>query len=142
MSNYHWVCFKCHEAVRRHGSAENVRCSKCGNPCDNIGYKTPVPPKSKPHLWAELAASYAHARRTYFERSSAACVRRIHDLEQEIERVESMEVNGGRLSLIKHLNDKLASAKQEHEQLLAEKDFYLQGLLPPKPKPSESTREA
>jgi hypothetical protein len=142
MSNYHWVCFRCHEAIRRHGSAENVRCPKCGRPCDNIGYKTPVPPKSKPRLWEELAASYAEARQCYFDRRSAQYVRRIHDLEREIERIECMEGNHGRLELIKELNTKLASERQQHEELQTQKDFYLHGLLPPKAKAASKAHEA
>lgn len=132
MSNYHWVCFECREAVRRHGSAENVRCPRCGEPCENIGYQIPVPPKSKPHLWQELAAAYAQARKDFFEVSSAANVRRLHDLEHEIQRIQRLELNKGRASLLKRLRAELSKLQHEHEKLLAGKQFYLQGKLPPR----------
>jgi hypothetical protein len=131
MSNCKWVCFACREAVRRYGSAVDVRCPKCAKQCENIGYKIPVPPKSKPALWRELAVSYANARRRYFYRSAAANVRRIHDLEHEVARMESMEPNHGRLSLIKRLRADMASVKEKHQDLLAGRDCYLQGKLPP-----------
>ena len=142
MSNYHWVCFGCCEAVRRPGSAENVRCPSCGKPCDNIGYKIPVPPKSKPQLWRELAESYAQARRDYFARKSAANVRRLHDLEHEIERIRDMEPNDGRRSLMKKLQSELSSVQRQHEELLAAGSFYLQGLLPPIAKHGSRPSEA
>ena len=75
MSNYHWVCFSCRESVRRPGSDDNVRCQSCGKLCECIGYKIPVPPKSKPQLWRELAESYAQARKDYFARKSLLNVR-------------------------------------------------------------------
>jgi hypothetical protein len=133
MSNYHWVCFSCHESVRRHGSADDVRCPRCAKPCQNIGYKIPVPPKSKPQLWQELAQSYAEARRRYFHRQNADSVRRAHDLEHEIARIGSLEPNEGRLSLLKRLREELATLRAKHEELLASKNYYLQGQLPPKP---------
>ncbi len=130
MSNYHWVCFACREAVRRPGSDENVRCPSCGKPCDNIGYKIPVPPKAKPHLWRELEESYVQARKDYYVRQTAANVRRLHDLEAEIERIRVLEANDGRLALIKKLQSELANTQKQHEELLAARSFYLQGLLP------------
>ena len=115
MSNYHWVCFRCCEAVRRPGSDDNVRCPICGKPCDNIGYKIPVPPKSKPQAWRELAESYAKARKDYFARKSAVNVRRLHDLEKELERIRGMEENDGRRSLIKKLQSEFASGRGRGE---------------------------
>jgi DNA-directed RNA polymerase subunit RPC12/RpoP len=138
MSNYHWVCFVCREAVRRPGSDENVRCPSCVKRCDNIGYKIPVPPKSKLQLWRELAEYYAQARKGYFTRKSAANVRKLHDLEKEIERIRTMEANEGRLSLMKKLQSKLADVQRQHEELLGARSFYLQGQLPPRSRTSET----
>jgi DNA-directed RNA polymerase subunit RPC12/RpoP len=142
MSNYHWVCFTCREAVRRPGSDINVRCPACGKPCDNIGYKIPVPPKSKQQLWRELAESYAQARKDYFAGKSASNVRRLHDLEQEIERIRGMEASDGRLSLIKKLKSELASVQEQNGKLLSTATFYLQGQLPPRAKSKGGASEA
>lgn len=132
MSNYHWVCFRCHEAVRRHGSADNVRCPSCGQACENIGTKTPVPPKSKPKRWQELAKAYAQARKGYFERQSASLVRKAHDLEQEIVRIDRMEPNEGRLALLARLKAELVCVRQRQVALRLAEPFYLAGKLPPR----------
>ncbi len=111
MSNYHWVCFACREAVRCPGSSDDVRCPSCASPCQNIGYKTPGPPKSKLKLWQALEASYAEARQSYAARSKLATVRRIHDLEKEIARIQSLPENPGRGELIKSLTKQLETAR-------------------------------
>src|SRR5437868_4898168 len=111
MSNCHWVCFACREAVRRPGSSEDVRCPSCSSPCQNIGYKTPVPPKSKPKLWQALEASYVEARQSYAARSKLATVRRIHELEKEIARIQSLPANPGRRELIKSLSKQLEASR-------------------------------
>jgi hypothetical protein len=139
MSNYHWVCFSCREAVRRHGSAENVRCPKCAEPCDNIGYKNPVPPKNKPHLWHELATAYAEARRNYFERRSTSNVRRLHALEQEVSRIQGLEPNAGRAALLKKLCSELSALQSQHAELISGKQYYLHGKLPPR-RPTTAAR--
>jgi DNA-directed RNA polymerase subunit RPC12/RpoP len=117
MSNNNWVCFTCREAVRRPGSADNVRCPKCAQACQNIGYKIPVPPKSKPKLWQALQQCRAEA----MQNDAAYSVRRMHDLEkeiinleQEISRIEAMPENAGRRSLIKSLNKQLNEIKQSN----------------------------
>ena len=43
------------------------------------------------------------SRKDYFARKSASNVRKLLDLEQEIERIQGMEANDGWLSLIKKL---------------------------------------
>ena len=111
MSNYHWVCFSCSEAVRRPGSSEDVRCPKCARQCQNIGYKTPVPPRSKPKLWQALEASYVAARENYAARKGLATVRRIHALEKEVERIQSLPENPGRRELIKSLSKQLEAVR-------------------------------
>ena len=111
MSNYHWVCFSCRESVRRPGSSENVRCPSCASPCQNIGYKTPVPPKAKLKLWQALEASYIEARRNYVARTKLSSVRRVHELEKELARIPSLPENAGRDALVKTLSRQLEFAK-------------------------------
>ena len=111
MSNYAWVCFSCRASVRRHGSSKRVLCSSCGQSCECIGYKIPVPPKSKPKMWEQLRLTYYQFKRERLLRQQKANVRRIHDLEQEIARLQAMPVNEGRGQAITHLKRQLAEAR-------------------------------
>ena len=55
MSKRNFVCFECRVAVRREAySGEPVLCPTCGVLSHNIGYKIPVPPKSKQEAWDKL----------------------------------------------------------------------------------------
>lgn len=132
MSNYHWVCFDCREAVRRPGSETNVRCPACGKSCKNIGYKLRVRPKSEPKLWQELADLYALSGKHYLAQKKAGNVRRLHDLQHEIQRLQQLDANDGRLSLLKRLKAELAALEKQHEELLAAGMYYQQGQLPPR----------
>jgi hypothetical protein len=103
MSNHHWVCFQCREAVRRPGIADNVRCPACGDPCIGLGTKVPVPPKSKVAVWKALETDYFARRRTWHALVRQRAVRRKHDIEREILKMEGLPNNEGRRSLLKQL---------------------------------------
>ncbi|MES2888293.1 MAG: hypothetical protein V4739_09815 [Pseudomonadota bacterium] len=111
MSNHHWVCFTCREAVRRPGGSPDVRCPTCAVPCQSIGCKTPVPPKSKRQLWQALEADRAQAQREGNASARLASVQQVHALEKELARIESLPDNPGRRALIKQLHKQL-KAKQ------------------------------
>jgi DNA-directed RNA polymerase subunit RPC12/RpoP len=113
MSNHKWVCFNCRETVRRPGNAENVRCPACAQPCENIGYKIPVPPKYKPKLWQSLRECREKAAQNNVANVDQISVRQIHDLEQEIARISAMPENAGRRSLIKSLTKQLKAMQPE-----------------------------
>lgn len=110
MSNKKWVCFGCRVAVRRSQNDEApVLCSECGKPCTYLGYKIPVPPKIKIREWEQLQTKLSQkARETAVARTKAS-VRRKHDLEQEIARLEAMPRNEGRTKAVKLLRKKLES---------------------------------
>ena len=103
MSNHHWVCFHCREAVRRPGPAKNVRCPACGEPCNNLGTKVPVPPKSKLAVWKALETDYFARRRAWAALVRQRAVRWKHDIEREILKLEALPDNDGRHSLLKQL---------------------------------------
>jgi len=107
MSNYAWVCFHCRSAARRPGSATDVRCPSCGNSCERIGYKTPIPPKSKLKEWEALRSLGHRRRQEDLARRTRDRVRQTHFLEKEILRLESMPPNPGRTIAVKLLKKRL-----------------------------------
>jgi len=107
MSNYTWVCFSCRTASRRAPVAKDVRCRRCASPCECLGYKIPVPPKARAREWAVLAETFYDSRRRHFFSQQALRTRRIHDIEQEIARLESLASNEGRAAAIKRLRKQL-----------------------------------
>ena len=85
-------------------------CSECGGELKYIGYKIPVPPKSKPKEWKNLQEQLASQAREYERDRFEASVRQRHDLEQELENLKALPFNTGRQSLIKQLEKRLKYA--------------------------------
>ena len=109
MSNRDWVCFDCRIAVRRvAGIKGEVPCSGCGKPFWCFGYKITVPPKSKIKEWAALKASYFQSLREHERDEAKEQVRIVHNLEQEIVRLESLPSNKGRSDAINLLRRQLS----------------------------------
>jgi DNA-directed RNA polymerase subunit RPC12/RpoP len=110
MSNRKFVCFDCRVAVRRNANTTKaVLCPNCGKETVNIGYKIPIPPKTKVSEWQALREQI-HLQITESvmnqHRNRAA---EIHALEKEIEKMASLPSNTGRESLLKELKKRLAS---------------------------------
>src|SRR5687768_11775288 len=103
MSNYAWVWFDCRAAFRHSPDAPEVRCATCGEQCECIGYKTPVPRKSDQKEWVALRQRFYRARRENAQRQQEFLVRKTHELEREIARLESLPVNAGRSTAVKEL---------------------------------------
>lgn len=111
MSNYAWVCFDCRMSVRRHGSAKSVRCPHCAQPCECLGYKVPIPPKAKAKAWEALCERFYRFRRDCLLRAQKGRIRSIHDLEQEIVRLQAMPTNQGRIDTIEYLKKRLSAIR-------------------------------
>jgi hypothetical protein len=108
MSKKNFVCFRCRAAVRREAhSDEEVRCPECGKDCQNIGYKTPVPQKSKPEAWKRLHEQFFREQRGTLEQKDVSEVHRKQALEQEIAKLEDRPENNGRTKEIRRLRRQL-----------------------------------
>ena len=87
----------------------SVLCPSCGSECMYIGVKIPIPPKSKPKKWEELRRQLEAEEVSAVESYRASSVARKHELEKEIQKLEHLAPNNGRLSLIKKLRRELES---------------------------------
>lgn len=72
-----------------------------------MGYKIPIPPKSKGKEWSALEKQILQTASEVIAAKELERVQRIHYLEKEIQRIEGMPSNSGRQSLIKQLKKKL-----------------------------------
>ena len=106
-----WVCFDCQTAVRQNTAFDgDVPCPNCGGPCSYLGYKIPVPPKSKSREWAALRDQLARERMQKDLASDVSAVRARHALEQEISRLEALPINEGRTKAIRLLQRRLSES--------------------------------
>src|SRR5262245_5090471 len=104
MRKRNWVCFDCRTVVRREPySGQSVACATCHKPRVNLGYKIPIPAKTRVKEWATLQEEYFASARAAERKRNASAVRRRHDLEQEIARLESRPTNTGRTKAIQTL---------------------------------------
>jgi hypothetical protein len=108
MSKRNWVCFDCRSVVRREDyRAEVVVCATCSQPRVNIGYKIPIPKKSRGKEWEVLRAQHLSEQRAIALRHRREQARHRHSLGQEIERLELLPPNQGRRKAIRLLRKQL-----------------------------------
>ena len=108
MSKRNWVCFDCRSVVRREDyNAGSVVCATCSAPRVNLGYKIPIPAKTSAKDWESLREEYFASQRAAARVRRDAQRERRHDLQKEIERLESRPANPGRLKAAKLLRKKL-----------------------------------
>jgi DNA-directed RNA polymerase subunit RPC12/RpoP len=109
MSNASYVCFDCRAAVRRSTPERAVvKCPSCGQRCQYLGRKIPVPPKSKVAAWRDLRASMATVRSNWAIRQERTAVRRRHDVEKQIVELEARPASPSRDRLLADLRRELA----------------------------------
>src|SRR5215468_8554564 len=108
MSNANYICFDCRQAVRR-ATPERavVRCPTCGQRCQYLGRKIPVPPKAKVATWRALRASMATVRVNWALRQQRDAVKRRHALEKSIAELEARPSNASRDHLLNKLRREL-----------------------------------
>jgi hypothetical protein len=88
-----------------------VRCPACAQPCERLGYKIPIPPKSRKKAWEELFTGFYNYRREELARARRLRVRRIHELEQQVARLEALPVVRGRTRTLSLLKRRLVAVR-------------------------------
>jgi hypothetical protein len=84
-----------------------VVCPQCTQSCAYLGYKIPVPPKSKVKEWEKLRLQLVEEARNYERTKFKIGVYSRHRVEQEIEKLKCLPANSGRDGLIKQLEKQL-----------------------------------
>ena len=108
MGNATWVCFDCREAVRRNTQyRETVPCPKCTASMRYLGYKIPVPRKRDASSWDALREQLNLEQSTRQHENTVKLVRRRHDAERELQRLEAKPSNPGRKKAILRLKKEL-----------------------------------
>src|SRR3954470_5392579 len=114
MSNASYICFDCRTAVRRATPEKAVvKCPSCGQRCQYLGRKIPVPAKSKLAAWRDLRASMATVRANWALRQERQGVRRRHEVEKRIMEVESRPAHPSRDKLLADLRRELVSNRED-----------------------------
>ena len=104
MSNHNFVCFDCRLVIRENPYNRNiVSCPQCQKECVNIGYKIPVPSKNKKKEWARLEEQIIKENRLIAEKQTISKMRRKHEIEKEIIKLENRPKSEGMNSLLKRL---------------------------------------
>jgi len=108
MSKHKFICFKCRISVKRELHPETqVKCPSCGSKCEWIGVKIPVPPKKNIKAWESLKHQLLEEESSLIENNKIEHIKRKHEIEKEIQKLELKPENSGRLSLIKQLKKEL-----------------------------------
>mgnify|MGYP005672074821 CR=1 FL=1 len=114
MSKRSWVCFDCRRAVRReatysysHQEVESATCAECERPCEFLGYKIRIPPRSDIRAWESLRADLAQQEAARQQARAQWIVEDRHDTERQIVELESRPANPGRDRLIRDLKARL-----------------------------------
>ena len=106
-----WICLNCRTAIRRNTMyTGEVPCPGCGEQCVYLGYKIPVPSKSKIREWSALREQLAREKNQRELAADAKVVRDRYTLEQEIARLEAMPINDGRTKAIRLLQRRLSGS--------------------------------
>ena len=109
MGNGTWACFDCREAVRRPTQhTADIPCPKCGRACKYLGTKIPIPIRRNAKAWRQLRERLGELTLAGRERAWIMRVRRRHQLEQAIAKLEAQAKNEGRANTIRQLKKQLA----------------------------------
>src|SRR5262245_30059983 len=108
MSKRNWVCFDCRSAVRREApTVSPVVCATCSRPLVNLGYKIPIPRKTRVKDWEALREQYLISQREATRARRATQFTRRRELLAEIDKLESLPTNAGRSRAVQLLRKKL-----------------------------------
>jgi predicted secreted Zn-dependent protease len=108
MNHRNWVCFDCRSVVRREAyTVDSVVCATCSQPRVNLGYKIPIPAKTRAKEWERLREQYFASQRAATRARGDAQRKKRRDLTKEIERLESRSANPGRSKAVQLIRKKL-----------------------------------
>jgi len=113
MSKHTYVCFSCRTATRRDfldsrsPHWRSVRCRRCGEVSTYLGVKIRVLAQRDARAWTALRHSLTADAQRNAATSDRIAIRRRHDIEQEIAKLEQRPSNPGRTALIKQLRKRL-----------------------------------
>ena len=103
-SNNNWVCFKCRMAKRQPKSVVRVpRCLDCDSEMFCLGYKVKVPACDATDAWKKLWNDCSEREHQKGVQEAKNRVRRIHETEREICKLQSFQENPARNRLIAKL---------------------------------------
>jgi len=77
----------------------------------NIGYKIPIPPKTKKKEWENLEKQLVTEEAEADDEARLQNVHLIHSIEKELRKLQALPVNKGREVLIKQLKTRLKHAR-------------------------------
>ena len=108
-SNHNWVCFECRTATRKPKRIEQIpKCLSCHKDCFCLGYKVEIPKSDDVKAWVQLQKKCEEKENELRAKQNLDQVRRRHELEKEIARMEALAENKDRNRQIKMLKEELA----------------------------------
>ena len=111
-SNYNWVCFSCRYHTRAAKTSNKIpKCQECNRECFCLGYKVEIPKKNDTRSWKKLRIDCQKRHSKNQENMEVYLVKRKHELEKEIIRLEPRSENKDIKRLIKKLKDELESLR-------------------------------
>lgn len=111
MPNRSWVCFGCRRIVRQPWREEGVTCATCGEPCLCLGDRLALPPRRNVAEWAALEERVQAASTWIAEEGYRVRVRRRHELEQQVARLEPEAVTPWRRERLDRMRVELADLR-------------------------------
>jgi uncharacterized Zn finger protein (UPF0148 family) len=84
-----------------------VLCPHCGNECEHLGTKIPVPQKSDTRGWEDLRNFLSTLKQERAALLSMQRANRVRHLRKQIEKLSSLQANPGRATEIQKLRHEL-----------------------------------
>lgn len=113
-SNHNWVCFDCRTSRRHPKESEKVPiCRECEEECFCLGDKVEVTGHDAVRAWRKLRENCRNILHFHRDRSQRMRVRRKHEVEREIARLEGLDNHKDRARTILRLKEELQSYHRE-----------------------------
>ena len=111
LSKWTWACFECRKTVRREAPFPGpVVCALCGEESYLIGMKFRLPPRRDAKAWKKIHTELLERDKEFRAGENKASVQMRHQVERTLRKIEALEENGGRKSLVKRLKRELGES--------------------------------